>query len=231
MGAHKAPKNNQKVSSNDLVYAPFYKRVLARLIDSVLFIFVWSIVFFLVVTPLSNALFPGQKESYDQFQNLYVQKLEDYSSRNGLNGYFEEIQRLTDCSTYEDVQNDICKNALEFTQLSTAISRAIIFILFSSYAVFSNASVWKGTLGKIILGIQVTDDKGHRISIFQSLAREFLWIAQGLVWFATLWFPNLILLYIMLVMLIFISCVRIIFSPKKASLHDELAQTIVIERS
>ena len=72
------------------------------------------------------------------------------------------------------------------------------------------ASSKQGTLGKMVLGIIVTDEAGNRISFGRATGRYFGKILSSLI---------LLIGYIM-----------IAFTKKKQGLHDLLASTLVVKK-
>lgn len=70
-----------------------------------------------------------------------------------------------------------------------------------------HASKWQGTLGKIIVGIKVTDLSGERISFARALGRYFATILSSIL---------------------YIGYIMAAFTKKKQSLHDFIASTIVV---
>jgi uncharacterized RDD family membrane protein YckC len=70
-----------------------------------------------------------------------------------------------------------------------------------------NASKWQGTLGKMIVGIQITDLNGQRISFGRALGRFFATILSSIF---------------------YIGYIMAAFTKKKQSLHDFIAGTVVV---
>lgn len=70
-----------------------------------------------------------------------------------------------------------------------------------------HASKWQGTLGKMIVGIKVTDLNGKRISFGRALGRFFATILSSIL---------------------YIGYIMAAFTQKKQSLHDMIAGTIVV---
>lgn len=70
-----------------------------------------------------------------------------------------------------------------------------------------NASKWQGTLGKIMVGIHVTDLNGQRISFGRALGRYLAAILSSIF---------------------FIGYIMAAFTKKKQSLHDLIAGTVVV---
>lgn len=70
-----------------------------------------------------------------------------------------------------------------------------------------HASKWQGTLGKMIVGIKVTDLNGQRISFLRALGRYFATILSSIL---------------------YIGYIIAAFTEKKQSLHDFIAKTVVV---
>lgn len=89
-----------------------------------------------------------------------------------------------------------------------------------SYSLFMLAAQWgyyslmesserQATLGKIVLGLRVTDLQGNRISFGKATARFFGKVLSGL--------------------LLFIGYIMVAFTDKKQGLHDKLVSTLVLK--
>lgn len=91
----------------------------------------------------------------------------------------------------------------------------VLFIAFLSkivewlYFAIMESSTHQGTLGKIALGIKVTDIQGNRISFARATGRYFGKILSGLV--------------------LMIGFIMAGFTEKKQALHDILADCLVIK--
>ncbi len=77
------------------------------------------------------------------------------------------------------------------------------------YFTISESSPWQATLGKMLLGLRVTDEAGNRISFGKANGRYWSKIFSGLLLFAG---------YIM-----------VAFTEKKQGLHDKIAGTLVLK--
>lgn len=78
------------------------------------------------------------------------------------------------------------------------------------YFVLMEASPKQGTLGKMALGITVTDTKGQRISFLRALGRFFAKYVSALT--------------------LFIGYIMAGFTEKKQALHDMIAGTLVMKK-
>lgn len=77
------------------------------------------------------------------------------------------------------------------------------------YCTISESSAWQATLGKKILALRVTDERGRRLSFGQANARY--------------WSKLLSLL------ILGVGFLMIAFTEKKQGLHDKLAKTLVLK--
>jgi uncharacterized RDD family membrane protein YckC len=92
-----------------------------------------------------------------------------------------------------------------------------ILISISGYLIICAAmesSKWRGTFGKLIMKLQVTDNEGHQISFFRALGRNVLRLIIGYSY----------LLLIPLIIQIFT------FKKSKKFFHDQLSNTVIGEK-
>lgn len=87
----------------------------------------------------------------------------------------------------------------------------LIFIIVQAvYYIIMNASKWQGTLGKLALGIKITDTEGNRITTGRSIARYFAFILSAFT--------------------LLIGFIMAAFTSKKQALHDMIAGTLVVKK-
>jgi uncharacterized RDD family membrane protein YckC len=72
-------------------------------------------------------------------------------------------------------------------------------------------SAKQATVGKLAIGIKVTDLDGGRISFWRALGRTFAKIISGII--------------------LFIGYIMAAFTERKQALHDKIADTLVVKRS
>ncbi len=105
-------------------------------------------------------------------------------------------------------------NGVEMTGDNASLTRHAAwiagFVVWWLYGVLMERSGSQGTLGKMLLGLAVTDAGGRRISLGRALARNLAKIVAGAM---------LLVGYIM-----------IAFTGKKQGLHDILAGCLVVKR-
>jgi len=91
-----------------------------------------------------------------------------------------------------------------------SMAENMAYLLSITYHVALPATPLRGTVGKLIMKLQIVNENGSRISLLQSLWRFIASI------FSTL--------------LLFIGYIIIIFHPEKRSLHDLMANTYVLKK-
>lgn len=90
------------------------------------------------------------------------------------------------------------------------VAQILVFVAAYAYYAGMESSSYQATIGKIALGIQVTDLSGNRISFGRALGRNLAEILSALI---------LLIGYIM-----------VAFTPKKQGLHDLIAGTLVVKK-
>jgi uncharacterized RDD family membrane protein YckC len=88
------------------------------------------------------------------------------------------------------------------------VLRTLYFVVGWSYEAGMESSVKQATLGKMAMGLKVTDEQGNRISFARATGRHFAKIISGMI---------LLIGYIMAG-----------FTARKQALHDMIAGTLVI---
>ena len=78
------------------------------------------------------------------------------------------------------------------------------------YFAFMESSVKQATLGKMVLGLKVTDINGKKISFARATGRYFAKILSAII--------------------LFIGFIMVAFTEKKQGLHDKLADTLVVRK-
>lgn len=87
----------------------------------------------------------------------------------------------------------------------------ISFIVSWLYFAFMESSQLQATLGKLVLGMRVTDLEGNRISFARASARFFGKLISGVI--------------------IYIGFIMAAFTQKKQALHDIIADTLVLKKA
>lgn len=107
-------------------------------------------------------------------------------------------------ATATDVNTDVYEQSQIILIIFLYVGAFMISVL---YYAGMHASKWQGTLGKMIVGIKVTDLNGRRISFGRALGRWFAMILSGIL---------------------YIGYIMAAFTQKKQSLHDMIAGTVVV---
>jgi uncharacterized RDD family membrane protein YckC len=92
---------------------------------------------------------------------------------------------------------------------SLIVLQLVITVASFLYFAFMESSTSQATVGKMALGIKVTDLNGNRISFGRALGRTFAKILSGLI--------------------ILIGYIMAAFTAKKQGLHDMIASTLVVK--
>ncbi|MGP1666951.1 MAG: RDD family protein, partial [Rhodanobacter sp.] len=103
---------------------------------------------------------------------------------------------------------DVLFAALNQYYATMAPAMMITFVLAWLYFAFCESSAWQATVGKLALGIRVTDLHGERITLPRALAR----------------YPAKILC----VLTMLIGFLMVAFTQRKQGLHDLIAGTLVL---
>lgn len=88
----------------------------------------------------------------------------------------------------------------------------IIFMIIAVWCYYAGmeSSPWKGTIGKKILGLEVTDEYGNRVSFLKATGRHFGKILSGIV--------------------LYIGYLVMLGSSKKQTWHDSMSGCVVKEK-
>lgn len=89
------------------------------------------------------------------------------------------------------------------------IPNLISWVFMIIYKVGMEASAFQGTVGKIVLGLKVTDINGERIGVGRSIGRYLASILSYLI--------------------VFIGYIMVAFTGRKQGLHDMIAGTLVVK--
>lgn len=100
--------------------------------------------------------------------------------------------------------------AAEMSDDAQIVAQIVLVVAAYAYYAGMESSAYQATVGKIALGIQVTDLNGNRISFLRALARNLAEILSALI---------LLIGYIM-----------VAFTEKKQGLHDMIAGTLVVKK-
>jgi uncharacterized RDD family membrane protein YckC len=96
--------------------------------------------------------------------------------------------------------------------LAIAVTWPLVTILLvSSYFVFLESSLWQATLGKMALGLYVSDIEGHRLTLGRAMSRTLAKCVSSLT--------------------LGVGYLLCGFTKKKQALHDMIASSLVLRRS
>ncbi len=87
----------------------------------------------------------------------------------------------------------------------------VTFVGYYLYYALMESSANQATVGKLALGLKVTDEEGGRISFWRALGRTFAKILSALT--------------------LLIGFIMAGFTDRKQALHDKIANTLVVRRS
>lgn len=164
-------------------YAGFWIRFLAHIIDQIVLGIVSSFIYVPIIFIFGLSVLP--------FNNL-----DDLDNFSAVSYQFE---------TYDDQQSVAVFAAFIFSMI---IIGMISMILHWLYYTLMESSSKQATLGKMALGLKVTDEAGKRITFGRASGRYFSKIISGLVFM--------------------IGYIIAGFTQKKQALHDMIAGTLVI---
>lgn len=111
-----------------------------------------------------------------------------------------------DWNSYSDYDWWLNWGNFHFTFLS---HRALKLLVVMLYYAAMESSKFQGTIGKLVLGIKVTDVNGERITFSKALLRNLSKIISGAI--------------------LMIGYLMILFDSKKQGLHDKIADTYVVK--
>jgi uncharacterized RDD family membrane protein YckC len=100
--------------------------------------------------------------------------------------------------------------ALGDSDASILVVQLLILVGYYVYFAAMESSSYQGTVGKIAIGIQVTDLNGNRVSFRRALGRNLLKILSTLI--------------------LLIGYLLAAFTERKQALHDMIAGTLVVKR-
>ncbi len=168
------------------VYAGFWKRFLAYILDSIIISIAMSIIIFPVFLIFGLSVIPS-----DYFRNM-----NEYS--------FTAL-------SFQLAENDYSIAAFFMFIMLMGIIGLLAFILQWLYFALMESSKNQATLGKMIVGIIVTDLYGNRISFGKASGRFFGKILSGII--------------------LNIGYIMAAFTEKKQALHDMIAGCLVVNKA
>lgn len=189
-------------------YAGFWRRFAAYLVDSILL----SAAMYIIAFALMFAFGGGLDVVSASTQNL--------DSIDGMIGDMEQDQPNFDMEYSPDFSTEYSLDGeTEVTRLGGAMLRymqilssiSLVFVIVGwLYFALMESSAKRATIGKMLLGIVVTDLGGNRISFGRATARFWSKIISGLI--------------------LYIGFIMAGFTEKKQGLHDIIAGTLVLKK-
>ncbi|MEI6729558.1 MAG: RDD family protein [bacterium] len=231
----KYPSNSEGVflidrKENYFTQATFLQRLLARLIDNLLYLVIFVLVLLLATFVLGKYIFPGDFNQYLKYSNQVSLYLSN-SSKSG-NDVFSAAQNcsFSDLSDSVTDLNQLCQNNKTYQVKIIYLTLWVMFVISNAYYIFFTASRLKATVGKIILQIKVVSDADTQITILQSVTREIFWILSGIAGLMAIYIRGVDTLQTLMFIFIISECTRVIFSNSHKNFHDTIAQTKVVRQ-
>lgn len=206
--------NSDDGQKNKLKYASFYKRFFARIID---FIFILGI-FLFVSGFLSLAILANIPTDSRDFLNKEFAR---------VNVSVERTEKLLSCEVEEN-DKAICQKTLPYLAWMNFYNIIALMVLHCLYFCILTKLKFN-TLGKKVFKIRVQNNNKASITWLQSVARESVWILIYLFLATSYLYPNFGIILSILIWIQTASLVFILTSNTKTSVHDIIAQTIVLK--
>lgn len=199
--------NNDHFGQINNQLAPRYKRLLARIIDST----VYLVVFLFMVTIGSTVLYFKYGSNPDRYSKLL------YCSSSNLSA--DQLAKL-------DVGNACDVFAKDFNLLSTIIYVGASLCSIAYFVVTTKMD--KATVGKRIMKIKVASENEQNLTWIQSLGREFFWILFALTILMSIFSTEISSnLSTVIFSLLILDGINIYFNNSNKTLHDRISQTQV----
>jgi uncharacterized RDD family membrane protein YckC len=110
--------------------------------------------------------------------------------------------------------------------IGSLISAAIIIV----YVGFMDSSAKQGTVGKMALGLKVTDTSGARLSLGHAIYRAWPYYLAALAGVVDALAGTTPAIAGILGVVALISCIVVAFTAKKQGIHDMMAGTLVVKK-
>lgn len=230
---------SQLVSNNQnnlgLEYVGFWKRLVARIIDGIVFFLFTSIVGSFLLTPFILSINKVSENRFLDFQQVLNRRVSELNIDSKIN-IFETIKYTSnpDCNLVfagYDKDKSNC-NELKNTYVAILLTSTLFSTLIGVvYFVGLTFSKWKSTFGKKIMKLEVVNSVNSKISLLQSFARESFWIIYGIVGLISPFTSFGYTVGLLVFLFILIESFKTFFNEKHRSLHDDIADTYVITRS
>ncbi len=120
---------------------------------------------------------------------------------------------VSECGTYIEKtfdQDGVAQEASSYQCATTWVGNLIMIIVVWLYAALMESSARQATVGKMMIGVVVTDTDGNRLSFGRASARYFAKFVSGIT--------------------LMIGFIMAAFTKRKQALHDIMAGTLVIRK-
>jgi uncharacterized RDD family membrane protein YckC len=223
-----APNSNLK---EEYTYVGFFPRFGARIIDFIIYFIIYFLVSSFIIVPILQNRSGISDDTLNSYNNDLQNSLNQLISNNQLSDA-DLLQSRTDCVTL--FQNDpanqaLCGKVNDLDKQSFFVELLVMSLLSITYFVLMGVSKTQGTLGKKWFKIKIVNKDNQQISLLQSFAREAFWICNGIFLTLGIYYQQALLIYLLILLLILCDSLRVFFSDKKQSFHDELADTYVVK--
>jgi len=116
-----------------------------------------------------------------------------------------------------------------FLMVMTVVATLINFAIIVAYKVVMESSKYQATVGKIVFGLQLTDDAGGRVPMQQALMRTWPWWLQLLTIFAAFSATlGTVLSLLVVIGMILVFC-SFFMAPIGRCIHDQTANCHVVK--
>lgn len=184
--------NRYYYNSETVTYAGFWRRFFAMIIDNIFLTVIFSIINIMIITPMITSM--SNKLINNPNVTASLQNMQQTTNEQDILKSLEVVMK--------NGGSDI---------VTLIITASLIFgVITWLYFAIMESSVARATLGKLALGIKVTDIRGNKISFMKATGRYFGKIISGLI---------LCIGYLMAG-----------FTEKKQALHDIMSGCIVIRK-
>ncbi len=211
------PGNNSNLNyQNNLVYASFWERIGGYFVDFLVISVISSILSFVVAIPF----LPSMINSFSELETT-LERLEKSSDRRNSNNNLINNRPSSNTITVSGKELNLTPEEEKIAQEAFfSFFRSIIFLLIMVhitslvftwlYYSIMESSEYQGTVGKLVLGLKVTDLNGNKISFARATGRNFAKIITGFTFG--------------------IGHLMVLFTEKRQTLHDMIASCVVVKK-
>jgi uncharacterized RDD family membrane protein YckC len=231
--AEGVPQNEPEV---EYEYVGFLYRFGARIIDTIIYFILFLALLFLIVDPIITSQANFTPEEFQNYQGVYLDRVTDYVDNS--NTQSDELLGQTikgfDCNELFKNESDnaaLCEKVNRVNYITIVSISVIAFILGIIYFILPSFTKWQGTIGKKLLKLKIVNVRMRKISILQAFARESFWLISGLITILLVIYPGTFFanLYLISLILIVSDSLKVLFSNKKQTIHDNIADTYVVK--